>query len=214
MRRLRGRASDAKETHRRALLLEGAQALPTLAIAGRAALDDPQRASQGRRTHRSSARSDWGHAWPIAPRINVKGAIWGAEFRRPQIINGDERAGFITRQPLPVSDAWKYRGKTVMLIDERAISQSEHTALFFEMAAGTKFVGTRTPGANGDVTNLVVPGGIFMSFSGHDVRHADGRQLQRIGIVPDIEVIPTLAGIRAHKDEVLERALRYVKDGR
>ena len=33
---------------------------------------------------------------------------------------------------------------------------------------------------------------------------------QRTGIVPDVEVKPTIAGIRAGRDEVLEAALRQI----
>jgi C-terminal processing protease CtpA/Prc len=100
-----------------------------------------------------------------------------------------------------------------MLIDDRAISQSEHTALFFEAANGTTFIGTPTAGANGDVTNFTLPGGFRVNFSGHDVRHADGRQLQRVGIQPHIQVAPTIKGLQAGRDEVLERAIAFVKDG-
>ena len=46
-----------------------------------------------------------------------------------------------------------------MLIDERAVSQSEHTGLFFEAANGMTFIGTPTMGANGDITSLTLPGG-------------------------------------------------------
>ena len=101
-----------------------------------------------------------------------------------------------------------------MLVDERTISQAEHTGLFFEAANGTKFIGSPTMGANGDVTVVVLPGGVFANFTGHDVRHADGRQLQRVGIQPDVVVRPTIAGIRAGKDEVLERAIRFLETGR
>jgi len=101
-----------------------------------------------------------------------------------------------------------------MLIDERTMSQAEHTGLFFEASNGTKFIGSGTAGANGDVTNLSLPGGLYVSFTGHDVRHADGRQLQRVGIVPDIEVHPTLAGLRAGRDEALERAVESLHTGR
>jgi C-terminal processing protease CtpA/Prc len=76
------------------------------------------------------------------------------------------------------------------------------------------FIGTPTAGANGDVTNFPVPGGFRVSFSGHDVRHADDRQLQRVGIQPHVRVAPTIAGIRGGRDEVLERALEYVKTGK
>ena len=99
-----------------------------------------------------------------------------------------------------------------MLIDERTQSQAEHTGLFFEAANNTKFVGSHTAGANGDVTNFCLPGGINIWFSGQSVRHADGRQLQRIGLIPDIEVKPTIKGIRDGKDEVLERAIIFLQD--
>jgi C-terminal processing protease CtpA/Prc len=104
----------------------------------------------------------------------------------------------------------RYKGKVVALINAEAISQSEHTCLWLEATAGGKFVGSATNGANGDVTQAVLPGGIVINFSGHDVRHADGSQLQRRGIQPDIKVEPTIAGIRAGRDEVLEKAVAYL----
>jgi len=73
----------------------------------------------------------------------------------------------------------------------------------------SSFIGSPADGANGDVTNLVLPGGIYVNFSGHDVRHSDGRQLQRIGIQPQIAVEPTPRGIREGRDEVLEAAIKY-----
>ena len=157
-----------------------------------------------------------GTAWAIAPRINTRKAKVGAQFRRAQVsVFSDEEgeSGFYFAQPLPPLPEGKslYTAPVVMLIDDRAISQSEHSGLFFEAANGTKFIGTATAGANGDVTNFSLPGGIMVGFTGHDVRHADGRQLQRIGLVPDIEVAPTIAGIRAGRDEVLERAIRYLE---
>ena len=90
------------------------------------------------------------------------------------------------------------------------MSQAEHSGLFFEAANGTKFVGSQTAGTDGDVTYFAVPGIASVRFSGHDVRHPDGRQLQRIGLVPDVPAAPTIQGIRAGKDEVLERAAEYL----
>jgi len=113
-------------------------------------------------------------------------------------------------QRLPTKK-WRYKGKTVMLIDDRAISWSEHIGLLLEVTNGTKFVGSPSAGANGETTSFWVPGGIQIHFSGEAVRHADGRQLQRVGLLPDIEVKPTIAGIRSGKDEVLEKALDYLQ---
>lgn len=156
-----------------------------------------------------------GTAWPLAARLNVRGERAWAQFRRrevsSQLFDAVESGHFFV-QKLPEPEGELYRGRTVMLIDERAISQSEHTALAFEQAADTVFIGTPTAGANGDVTSFALPGGMTVYFTGHDVRHADGRQLQRVGIQPDVEVAPTLEGLRAGRDEVLEKAIQYLQD--
>jgi Peptidase family S41 len=159
--------------------------------------------------------------WGIAPRLNTKGARYGAVFRRRLVSGGSDpgpsfhsRDGFSFLQPLPPASKGAYRGKVVMLIDERTQSAAEHTGLFFEAACGVTFIGSHSSGANGDVTTLVLPGGLTMTFTGHDVRHADGRQLQRVGLVPHVEVAPTIQGVREGRDEVLERAIRYLKEGK
>ena len=156
-----------------------------------------------------------GTGWSIASRINTRNAPFGAIFRRTQLsgLSPEDafRSGLYFEQSLPRTEKSKYRGKTVMLIDERAVSQAEHTGLWFEAANGTKFIGSNSAGVDGDMTNLVLPGGIYVSFTGQEVRHADGRQLQRIGLVPDIAVRPTVGGIRQGRDEVLERAVLYLE---
>jgi C-terminal processing protease CtpA/Prc len=160
-----------------------------------------------------------GTAWQIAPRLTDKSDVVAALFKRknpmsPDLPNGELASSQVQEsfyQRIPHTDKSRYHGRTIMLIDERTVSQAEHTGLFFEAANGTKFVGSPTQGANGDVTNLSLPGGIYVHFSGQGVWHADGRQLQRLGLQPDVEVHPTLAGIRAGKDEVLDKAVEYVK---
>jgi hypothetical protein len=160
-----------------------------------------------------------GTAWTIAPRLTEKDSVVAAVFQRrvamfPDVPMGEVATQYVTQtflQQIPHTDKWRYKGRTVMLIDERTMSQAEHTGLFFETANGTKFVGSPTAGANGDVTNFCVPGGIWIYFTGQAVRHADGRQLQRIGLVPDVEVRPTIRGIRAGKDEVLDMAIDYLR---
>jgi C-terminal processing protease CtpA/Prc len=159
-----------------------------------------------------------GTGWALASRLNTRHARYGAAFRRPELVgNAPEEIqspGFDFLQPLQKSDKPLYTGKVVVLIDGHAMSQAEHVCLLLEQAAGATFIGSPTAGANGDVTNFVLPGGLLVRFSGHDVRHADGRQLQRVGIQPDIAVAPTIAGLQAGKDEVLDRAIAYVNGGR
>jgi C-terminal processing protease CtpA/Prc len=50
-----------------------------------------------------------------------------------------------------------------------------------------------------------------MSFAGQEIRHADGRNLQRVGILPDIWAEPTISGLRDGRDEVLEKAIQFLK---
>jgi C-terminal processing protease CtpA/Prc len=158
-----------------------------------------------------------GTGWAIAARLNVRNARFGALFRRPLVtgLGGDaewaEQTSVSFAQPFPEPSGPKYTGRTILLIDERTVSQAEHLGLFFEAANGTKFVGTQTAGTNGDVTFFTLPGIASVRFSGHEVRHADGRQLQRIGLVPDLLVAPTLPGVRAGRDEVLERGIEFLK---
>jgi C-terminal processing protease CtpA/Prc len=52
-----------------------------------------------------------------------------------------------------------------------------------------------------------------VNFTGQSVRHADGSQLQRVGIVPDIEAHPTLRAIREGRDDVMERAIEFLSQG-
>ena len=47
-------------------------------------------------------------------------------------------------------------------------------------------------------------------ISGIGVFYPDKRPTQRVGIVPDREVHPTLKGIAEGRDEVLEAALREI----
>ena len=60
------------------------------------------------------------------------------------------------------------------------------------------------------MTNFTIPGGITISFSGEDIRHANGGKLQRMGLQPNVSVASTLVGIRTGRDEVLEKALDYL----
>jgi C-terminal processing protease CtpA/Prc len=128
--------------------------------------------------------------------------------------HSDQRIRFFQEMPQVPTDTPIYKGKVVVLIDDRAISQAEHTCLFLSEAAGATFVGSPTHGANGDITALRLPGALRMWFTGQEIRWVDGRQLQKVGVQPHITVRPTIGGIRARKDEVLDRALAFIATGK
>ena len=157
-------------------------------------------------------------AWEIGPRLSDKKNFPTTQIRIPfkaaiDLDNADLAFGKYTysfEQEMPPAKGTTYKGKVVMLINEQAFSQAEHTCLFFEAATDVTFIGSPTVGANGGITNLVLPGGNYVYFTGADVRHADGRQLQRVGIQPHIKVEPTPQGIRGGRDEVLEAGIQYL----
>ena len=102
-----------------------------------------------------------------------------------------------------------YKGKVVILVDEISQSQAEYTTMAFR-SSGAVVIGSTTAGADGDVSEIPLPGGLRSMISGIGVFYPDKKPTQRVGIIPDIEVKPTVAGIRAGRDEVLEEALRQI----
>ncbi|PYU68906.1 MAG: peptidase S41 [Acidobacteria bacterium] len=106
-----------------------------------------------------------------------------------------------------------YSGKIVILVDEISISQSEYTAMAFRSAHESLVVGSTTAGADGNVSHFVLPGELRSMISGIGVFYPNKAATQRIGIVPNVIVNPTIAGIRAGRDEVLEEALRQILGG-
>jgi hypothetical protein len=101
-------------------------------------------------------------------------------------------------------------GTVAILVDEVSQSQAEYTTMAFRSRPGTVVVGSQTAGADGNVSNIPLPGGQRTMISGIGVFYPDGRPTQRVGIVPDVEVHPTIAGLRAGRDEVLETAVQRV----
>jgi carboxyl-terminal processing protease len=51
-------------------------------------------------------------------------------------------------------------------------------------------------------------------MSGLGVYYPDGRETQRVGIDIDIEVKPTIEGIQKGEDELLNRALEFIRTGK
>jgi C-terminal processing protease CtpA/Prc len=101
-----------------------------------------------------------------------------------------------------------YSGKVVILVDEVTQSQAEYTTMAFRAATGAIVIGSTTAGADGNVSQFALPGGLRTMISGLGVFYPD--KTQQVGIVPNIEVKPTIEGIRAGRDEVMEEALRQI----
>jgi hypothetical protein len=100
-----------------------------------------------------------------------------------------------------------YSGKIIILFDERTKSQAEYTCMGLEQFPGAIKIGSTTAAADGNVTIMYLPGKIktYATFLG--TYYPDYTPTQRVGIIPDFEVHPTISGIRAGQDEVMDFAL-------
>jgi hypothetical protein len=103
-----------------------------------------------------------------------------------------------------------YGGKVVVLVDEISQSQAEYTTMAFRSAPRTIVIGSATAGADGNVSGFSLPGGLNTMISGLGIFYPDKKPTQRVGIVPDVEVKPTVAGIVAGQDELLEEAIKRI----
>ncbi|WET51507.1 S41 family peptidase [Chryseobacterium indologenes] len=104
-----------------------------------------------------------------------------------------------------------YKGNVIVLVDENTQSQAETTTMMFKQHPKSKIIGSNTSGANGDIIKFKIAD-LDTCFTGLGAYYPDGRETQRIGIIPDILIKPTVEGIKNGKDEVLERALLYIKN--
>jgi C-terminal processing protease CtpA/Prc len=103
-----------------------------------------------------------------------------------------------------------YPGKVIILFDERTLSQAEYTVMGLEQFPDAIKIGNTTAAADGNVSQILLPGKIttYATFLG--TYYPDYTPTQRIGIIPDFEVHPTISGIRSGNDELLEFAFEYL----
>jgi len=103
-------------------------------------------------------------------------------------------------------------GRVVFLTDGRAISYAESVMGYVADRHLATIVGRPTAGTNGNVASVVTPSGFRVSFTGMRVTRHDGRSPHHlVGVEPDVALAPTLAGVRAGRDEVLERGVQLAR---
>lgn len=107
-----------------------------------------------------------------------------------------------------------YKGKVIVLVNETTQSHGEYSAMGFQTAPNTTIIGSQTSGADGGVVRFEIIKGFRTQFSSYGVFYPNKKETQRIGIVPDIKAEQTILGIQSGKDEILERALLFVKNGK
>ena len=104
-----------------------------------------------------------------------------------------------------------YKGKVIILVNEQTQSVSEYHAMAYQKAPNAIVIGSKTAAADGNVSQIFyLPGEIMTMITGIGVYYPNGRETQRIGIVPDIIVKPTIKGIKNGRDELVEKAIEII----
>ncbi|MBL4935604.1 hypothetical protein JK636_07515 [Clostridium sp. YIM B02515] len=104
-----------------------------------------------------------------------------------------------------------YKGKVIIIINEYSQSQAEFTTMALRKAPNAQVIGSDSAGADGNIVTFSLPGGISTVFSGIGVYYPDKSETQRVGVKPDIYVKPTINGIKAGRDELVEKAIELIK---
>lgn len=134
------------------------------------------------------------------------------EFVKFTFGNLQQPGQFAMGSPISVGgeNASYFKGKVAILINETTQSQAEYTTMALRVAPKTQVIGSTTAAADGNVSQIILPGGIRTMISGIGVYYPDGTETQRVGILPDVELRPSIKGIRMGKDELLEKAIEWI----
>ena len=104
-----------------------------------------------------------------------------------------------------------YLGKVVIIVNEITQSQAEYTTMALQTVPGALTIGSTTAGADGNVSQITLPGGLSTMISGIGVLYPDGTETQRKGVKIDRVIKPTIKGVRVGRDELLEEAVRIIQ---
>ena len=80
----------------------------------------------------------------------------------------------------------------------------------FRVAPHGFVIGSATAGADGNVSAIMLPGGISTMISGLGVYYPNGTETQRKGIVPDLFIRPSVQDIRKNKDVLIDKAIEII----
>jgi C-terminal processing protease CtpA/Prc len=154
-----------------------------------------------------------GPPWILSRLTGV--AIRSPSFDRPTFRRPDQVGATFDPHPWTVEPQTpRYTGNVVFITDEGAISYSESILGTVKGNRLARIVGAPTAGANGNIAQTLLPGGYRMVWTGMRVLNLDGSRHHLEGVLPDVPVARSIAGVRAGRDELLERALEEVRGPR
>lgn len=133
-------------------------------------------------------------------------ALWEPTKNKP---------GHFTRVSLdnmPYHSDSLYQGYIFTLVNSFTQSRSEFYAMAMQICDNNLTIGTKTAGADGDVSCIDLPGKIEACFSGIAIEYHDGRQTQQNGVYIDKQLKITQKDWKQETDPYLAKTLKFAKD--
>ena len=113
---------------------------------------------------------------------------------------------------VPEQESYYYQKPVVVLINEESQSKAEFTTMSLRTGDNVTVLGSNSIGADGNIAYLPLLNDHKITFTSLGVYTPEMGQTQRVGITPDIEVHPTVEGIKEGRDEVKEAAVSYLQE--
>jgi len=117
------------------------------------------------------------------------------------------RFGWSFLEPSP----FQFTAKAVFLTNGIALSRAETLMSIVKHYKIGTIIGSATSGTNGGMIETNLLADFYFSFTGTRYSNADGSTHHTVGVLPDIELKPTIKGIREGRDELVEKALEILK---
>ena len=150
------------------------------------------------------------------PIYHISNKLFNSENEFVKFTSGDIKnpGTFTFTEPLTAGshNGESYQGTLIILIDESTQSSAEFHSMAFRSSGDAIVIGSQTAGSDGNVSRFRLPGGIRTAITGIGVFYPDGTVTQRIGIIPDIELRPSVKGIMEGRDELLDKALEVIRN--
>ncbi len=140
-------------------------------------------------------------------------SVWRTRLYRPSFRAWGNAEGWHVAEAgsIEPDPEHRFRGPVALLIGPRTYSAAEDFAVAFDIAERGLMIGEATGGSTGQPLGFGLPGGGQARVCSKRDTYPDGREFVGVGVIPDREVRPTVADLRASRDPALEAAIEAVK---
>ncbi len=136
------------------------------------------------------------------------------EYFKEYRVYPDHENIFVTEKEIgwPIKPKEPYiHTKTVVLSSTLSQSYCESYISYLQMNKLATVIGSHTTGSTGNIVRTSLPCDIYVIWTGMYIKNYDGTRFHGTGVTPDIEVCQTINGIGEGRDEVLEKALEFMR---